>query len=263
MRPTRGTAVLAGTLGRLLGRRAGVRSTSRKVPLIGTELLHEDDTLRVSRSGDPDADTVILCFTGLQQRMGGIGPEEFVASAQLDGASAIFVTDKTRSWFNELEAERVVELLAPHIAGRRIHTLGNSMGGFGAIWITRYLPVSTSLAFAPQFSVHPEIVPDETRWPAARAAISNWRYPSLEDHFVSRTRYVTISGKAGDNVQWTRLPTLPNARHYIVADADHGVAAMLKQHGLLREVIAAAFTDVPNLDAVLAPLAVLRDVGTE
>lgn len=263
MKQSRAMAALTARFGRLFRRPDRVRLAPRKAPLIGTDLLNEDDVLRVSRSGDPDADTVILCFTGLQQRMGGIGPEEFVASAQLEGASAIFVTDKTRSWFNKLGAERVVELLAPHVEGRRIHTLGNSMGGFGAIWITRYLPVSTTLAFAPQFSVHPGIVPEETRWPAARAAISDWRYPSLQDHFVSGTRYVTISGKTGDNVQWTRLPALPNARHYIVADADHGVAAMLKHRGVLREVIAAAFADVPDLDAVLAPFAILRDVGNE
>jgi len=169
----------------------------RPPPIAGVDLLHEDETLRVSRSGDPDARVVTLCFTGLLQRMGAIGPEEFLGSALLEGASAIFVTDKTRSWFNSVTAERVIELLAPHVAGKRINTLGNSMGGFGAIWITRYLPVSVALAFAPQYSMHPDIVPDETRWPVARAAISAWRYPSLEGHFVPQTDYVAIASSGG------------------------------------------------------------------
>lgn len=215
--------------------------------------------LRVSRSGDPGSDTVTLCFTGLLQQMGGIGPEEFVASARLHDAATIFVTDKTRSWFNALDAGAVTGILAPHVAGRRINTLGNSMGGFGAIWITRYLPVSTALAFAPQFSMHPDIVPEETRWPAARARIASWRYPSLDGHFMPGTDYVTISGNTGDRVQWTRLPALPNARHYIVADADHAVAATLKRRGVLQDVIVAAFAGQRDLDALLGNDAMLRD----
>lgn len=229
------------------------------VPIAGVDLIHEDDALRVSRSGDPDAPVVTLCFTGLLQRMGAIGPEEFIGSAGLDGAAAIFVTDKTRSWFNSLSAERVVDLLAPHVAGRRINTLGNSMGGFGAIWITRYLPVSVALAFAPQYSMHPDIVPDETRWLGARDRISSWRYPSLDGHFVPATHYVTISGDTGDRVQWTLLPELPNARHYVVTDADHKVAAVLKRRGILRDVIVAAFTGRGDLDTLLGADAVLRD----
>lgn len=227
--------------------------------IVGAEPIHEDEKLRISRSGDPDAQTVTLCFTGLVQQMGGIGPEEFLASTRSGNAATIFVTDKTRSWFNALDAEHVVDLLAPHVAGQRINTLGNSMGGFGAIWITRYLPVSTALAFAPQFSMHPDIAPDETRWPVARANISSWRYPSLDGHFMPGTRYVTISGATGDQVQWRLLPALSNARHYILGDADHSVAAALKRRGVLRDVIAAAFAGSDDLAALLGPDAVLRD----
>lgn len=233
------------------------RSAAPRPPLAGVEPIYEDDSLRVSRSGNPDAEAVTLCFTGLQQQMGGMGPEEFVGSSRLSAAAAIFVTDKTKSWFNSFTPERVLDVLAPHIAGRRINTLGNSMGGFGAIWITRYLPVSAALAFAPQFSVHPDIVPDETRWPVARARIASWRYPSLDGHFMPDTRYVTISGNAGDEVQWKHFPRIGNARHYVMLDADHLVAATLKQRGVLQDVIAAALIGDGDVAALLDPVALL------
>ncbi|MCW5737692.1 MAG: hypothetical protein KIS73_26465 [Enhydrobacter sp.] len=49
------------------------------------------------------------------------------------------------------------------------------MGGFGAIYFASRLPrCRAALAFGPQFSVHPEIAPQERRWSDYREAITEW-----------------------------------------------------------------------------------------
>ena len=209
--------------------------------VVGRDILFEDDTLRVSRQGDASARNVILCFTGLRQRLGAIGgPEEFVGSTRLAEFDAVFVTDKTRSWFNAFPVERLLEVLRPVVEGKTVHTLGNSMGGFGAIWISRHLPVKTVLAFAAQYSVHPEVVPGEDRWLAARAGIREWRVRSLEGHFVEGTDYVTVNGEV-DRMHWSKFPRGAGRTHLLIPAAGHDAADYLKSVGALRSLVAEVF----------------------
>jgi hypothetical protein len=209
--------------------------------VIGREILFEDRRLRVSRQGHACGRNVILCFTGLGQRLGATGgPEEFVGSTQLADFDAVFVTDKTKSWFNAFPVERLLDILGPVVVDKTIYSLGSSMGGFGAIWITRYLPVKAVLAFGPQFSVHPEVVPDEKRWPVARAGITQWRVRSLEGHFMPHTEYVTLSG-IEDELQWSRFPIGPGLTHLLVESAGHNAAEHLKAAGSLRSLVSEVF----------------------
>ena len=213
-----------------------------KEATVGRDVLFEDDDLRVSRQGDADAPNVVLCFTGVRQRLGAIGgPEEFVGSTQMSGFDAIFVTDKAKSWFNAFPAERLLEILRPVVEGKTIYALGNSMGGFGAIWISKHLPVKAVVAFAPQFSVHPDVVPEELRWSAPRAKIKLWRTLSLENHFMPQTDYVTINGEL-DKLHWSRFPTGSNLHHLLIPDSGHNAAGHLKRAGTLRDLIAATFS---------------------
>lgn len=245
---------VSGFLRRQLGRpprRATMPETGQSPPDMTT--VFSSPLLRVTALGDPALPNIFICFTGVSQAMGGIGAEEFVGSTRMPDFSALFVSDLNRSWFNAFPPELLTDAIAERVAGRRIVTVGNSMGGFGAIWMTRFLPVSTAIAFAPQFSVHPDIVPQETRWQEFRAQIREWRSPSLVEHFVPGTRYITLNG-SDDHMHWSRFVPGDNAEHILIDKSGHEPARALKRHNILSDVIASATHGE-------SPFALIRSAG--
>ncbi|MFN4019887.1 MAG: hypothetical protein ACK4IC_05160 [Erythrobacter sp.] len=194
--------------------------------------LHADDDLRVTRLGDPAASGLFICFTGIRQAMGGIGAEEFTGSTALPDFSALFVSDLKRTWYNGFPAERLTDILAPFCTGKRVVTVGNSMGGFGALWATTILPVDTAIAFAPQYSLHPELVPGETRWREFTEAITHFRYPSLADAFTTGARIFTINGD-DDREHWINFPARPGCENVLIRNSGHDPARLIKQSGAL------------------------------
>lgn len=210
-----------------------------KLEVRGADVVFENELLRVTSQGDPDAPGVFVCFTGTQLAMGGIDAEEFVGSTRLPGFSALFVSDLSRSWFNAFPPEMLVDAVAERIEGKRVITLGNSMGGYGAIWASKYLPAETAIAFAPQFAMSAAAMPGEKRWRKFRKSIKQWRHESLADHFRDEVRYVTINGDEPlDRQHWNQLPQGPNMEHLLVAGTQHFPAAHFKKAGILGEVIA-------------------------
>ena len=199
--------------------------------------VHEDDDLRITAFGDPAEPGVVLCFTGFQNAMGGVAPEQFVRSSRLSGFSTMFVSDRRLSWFNAIDPARFFGIGAPLVAGRRVVAIGNSMGGFGAIWVSALIETETVIAFAPQWSVHPDVMSQEERWPRQRAAIAEWRVESLDGRFVAGTRYVTLNGEI-DRAHWRHFPFGPGRDHLLIADAGHDAAQLIRRHGALEALIA-------------------------
>lgn len=227
---------LRNAVGRLL-RRAGLRKSGPSQPSTNPNMVVvlEDEHLRVTQLGDSSQPYLVICFTGIQQRMGGVGAEEFVGTSQMPGFSALFVSDLKRSWYNDFDPEHLLGAIRPYTEGKKIVTVGNSMGGFGAIWMSGLLPVETVVAFAPQFSVKPDLVPGETRWQEYRSAIADWRVPSLAGSFVPGTRYFTINGDA-DEMHYRQFPAGENMRHYLLPGCGHAPAKLLKDRGILGDV---------------------------
>ncbi len=201
------------------------------------QIVHDDDNLRIARLGKGEGARAVLCFTGVGLGMGGVQTEEFVGISQRIGGSSIFVTDKRRTWFNGIDPADLQRRLEPLIDGREVVTLGNSMGAFGAIWATSFLPVASAIAFAPQFSVHPGIVPRETRWREWRDRIEAWHYPDLTRHFTGGARYFTFNG-AEDEEHWSHFKSGENQTHVLVPETGHDVAKTFKERGILGDVIA-------------------------
>lgn len=204
--------------------------------------LFEDEWARVSLL-ESDGDLTVLCFTGVGHGMGAINiqREEFVGTGSSFG-SMIFITDKTRSWGNALNVERICDLIAPYVAGRELHALGNSMGGFLAVVFSSFLKLQTCVAFVPQFSVKNDIVPEERRWRNFRAQIKAFRFPSLEGHFVPECEYFLFSGaEESERPHWSQFPRLSNVRNIVVEECGHDLAGDLKATGLLYPVIADCF----------------------
>jgi hypothetical protein len=202
------------------------------------EVVFADDSLRVTALGKSSQPNVFLCFTGVQQAMGGIGAEEFVRAAHMPGFSALFISDLKRSWFNGFPPSHLQKAISGRTRGKRLVTVGNSMGGYGAIWATSYFPISCAIAFAAQFSVHEDIVPEERRWMEFRRDIKEWRHRSLENSFNNKTKYFTING-SDDDVHWTHFPRKSNCNHILIQHSGHNPASVLKRKHLLSEVLAA------------------------
>lgn len=216
--------------------------------------------LRVTSLGNPDAGRLFICFTGIKQKMGGIGSEEFVGATALPGSSALFVHDLTRSWYNAFDPDLLRDVLMPRMAGKVVVTIGNSMGGFGAILATRLFPVATAIAFAPQFSVHPHIVPHETRWREYTRKIREYRHRSLAEAFTSSTRIYTINGDA-DARHWERFPRAANCEHLLVDNTGHDPAMAVKKAGVLSTLIRVCCDNGPAHDVLAAAGLPVRPIG--
>lgn len=233
--------------------RASARLGLRQRQSLPLDVLHADADLRITTAGDPAAPGLFVCFTGIRQAMGGIGAEEFVGSTALPGFSALFVSDLKRSWYNGFEPERLASVLRARAEGKAVVTIGNSMGGFGAILATTMLPVETAIAFAPQFSVHPEIVPGEERWTEFTRQIEHFRHPSLREAFASGARIYTINGD-DDAAHWSQFPQAPGLEHVVIEDSGHDPALHVKKSGVLPRLLTTCIEGGHVLD-------MLRDAG--
>ena len=211
----------------------------------GLDILYEDPRLRLAVMSRQDGHNgrTLLSFTGVGHAMGGIDVQrpEFFRTGEAY-RHIVFVTDLTRSWGNALD----FSLIRDHVAGLTesdtVDALGNSMGGFLALLAPAFLPVRRAVAFAPQFSVHPGLVPWETRWGHYRKAIRDWKYDSLEGRFADTTGYFVFSGdNALDRRQAGLFPVSDNLTMTLLEGFGHDVANDLKQAGVLQELIAACF----------------------
>ena len=222
------------------------------------ETLHEDEYCNVR--GNPDqiaqSSRILLSFTGIGQASGGIEVQnlEFVSTASNAGAP-IFISDTTRSWGNRLDFELLQNVIAPYIEGRRLFSLGNSMGGFLCVLASSFFPIEAAISFGGQYSVHPRIVPDETRWRPHRNRIDNWRYESLSEHINSTTRYYLFYGDHHlEELHYSRYPRQPNVHCYIFPGRKHNLAGVMKRHGVLDYVVSACLEDRFELGGINAKI---------
>lgn len=212
--------------------------------------LVDDLALRIAAT-QGTTDVAVISFSGIEQELGGVPREEFVSTLAGSRHSHFFVVDKQCSWYNAT-APAILSTLGPRLCDfRKVVTIGNSMGGFGAIYFASRLPnCRTAVAFVPQFSVDPEIVPGETRWKEHRARLSAW---PVRHAMVDANSEVAFHVFFGGNDQRDQAHLALFKAHatlgtsiFSLPDAAHGVAKYLRQRNLLRLV----------LDAV-----VLKDTG--
>lgn len=221
----------------------------------GFALVHDDEVLRITHAASR-APGHVVSFTGIGHGLQGIQTEEFRRSLDEGSlASATYVIDKRRTWFNATR-EAVLATVGPIAAAYpRTVTLGNSMGGFGALHFAAALPgTARAVAFAPQFAVAPGFMPrEEDRWRAYRDAIGDHIIPHALDGASPEVDYIAFFGGAEPrDVQHARLM----ARHgtarthvFIVEESSHSVAAELKRAGCLGAILARVLGEEP-LDPV-------------
>ena len=169
-----------------------------------------------------------------------------------------YVMDKQRSWYN-LTAPRIHDWLERYSAGREVCTLGNSMGGFGALLFGRRLPgCRAAIAFAPQFSVRPSIVPGEKRWRTFIDRIADWAVDTCVPPAANGAASFLFFG-ADDRSDWRhadlfRAALDGNAAIFTIARCRHDVAAFLREKGVLTPLVDAIVNGDAEAEEVAALL---------
>ncbi|MEM7469891.1 MAG: hypothetical protein AAF340_00955 [Pseudomonadota bacterium] len=193
-------------------------------------------------------ETLVVCFSGVGKEHEACPSYEFARTASFDGAGhALFIADPQRSWLNTpaLAARIAVEVVRfkQEVGARKVVAMGHSMGGFSALILPSLLPIENVLAFAPQISVDPDHVPDETRWAEYRDHISDFIYPSAQEHLTTQTGYTIIHGAHHREApQRDRFVPFDTLSHYVLPNTHHNVPQRLKRMGRLQQVVRLALT---------------------
>lgn len=198
------------------------------------------------------SDRLVLSCSGVGTKRNEMPPFEFMKAASDNGAhSVLFVSDMTRSWLSTPgllpEIVEHMETLIAKLRPRTVVAMGNSMGGFMSLCLSRVLPIDVTIAFAPQFSVDKEIVPEEKRWRHFRDQIV--KFTAVKIHNLpldTGQHYVFHGGDLGEYIHWSRFPKQENLRHYIFPEYDHNIAKTLKDRDLLQPIIEACATNRPR-----------------
>ncbi|WP_425051169.1 hypothetical protein [Psychromarinibacter sp. S121] len=186
---------------------------------------------------------LVVVLAGSAQ--GGFDPAFYGQAVSSGENHAMFVQDESRSWMNGPGvADEMVRLITEYRDANGIEeivTLGHSMGGFAAMVLAQLMPVNTVIAFAPQFSLDPELVPDEGRWPDAQIG-PDARFRDVGDLKAEGTRYFIFHGdNPWEAWHWLRFPWRREGfEHFILAGQAHNLVRVLAKRRMLGNVVAQA-----------------------
>jgi hypothetical protein len=219
------------------------RGRDREAPADGMHLLFEDDEIEISHERG-NSGTAIVSFSGIGMKMGGAQIEEFRKSLAGTSHDIYYVKDKSRHWYNS-SFDRISDLLNRDMARRKIRhvlTLGNSMGGFGAIaFAGRLRGCHSAIAFAAQSSVDPSIVPWDRRYRKFTDSVTEWAGLDAAKLLVPSVNYTLFFGDVSPiDTRHARRMAQTGRRNmsiYVMVGAGHGVAGFLKRQGVLHELV--------------------------
>lgn len=217
--------------------------------------LRDDVGLRVWRVAG-ETRRLVVCFSGIGPSDAPPGPEfqRLIAMAPRD--HLLFIADPARSWLNRpglvAEITAVIEAEVAATGATQICTLGFSLGGFCAVVIPAFTRVDCAVAFAPQFSVDPALVPAEDRWQDLRDQIPAFTIRNADDYVQPRSHYVVFFGAhRREAPQRNLVRPRPNLDLFVIPRTHHNVPQRLKDAGILDQILTACFdhrlTKVENL----------------
>ncbi|MEM7470475.1 MAG: hypothetical protein AAF340_03920 [Pseudomonadota bacterium] len=214
-------------------------------------MLHDAHPLRIEAASGRSR-CLMVSFTSVGRQRKNWPPKEFVKMASQDGLNhVIAVTDISRSWMNgKGVARRIHSVISDYILANgitQVMALGSSMGAYCAMVLGRLMPLSRIIAFAPQYSVKPDIVPDEPRWWWFRKEIEDWPHPALDALPEAPAKIYMFHGDTEDEKRhWRRIGRAENLKHYIFAGSDHDFVARLKEASILHKLVRASINDNPG-----------------
>jgi pimeloyl-ACP methyl ester carboxylesterase len=215
------------------------------------ELVFQDDTLRVERLPG-EGRRLVVALSGIGQGFGGLQRVEFAKTASDNGRNRVlFVSDRMRSWYTSKGlVARITDLVneeLERVGLSACHTLGNSMGGYGAVRLSVDFPVVVALSFSPQVTMDLTFI-NETRWEEHRPAIVMDHHLPLWDCLRPETRYYMIFGAASRRELAHRelLPDRPELRVLMLSGGGHNIVQLLKAAGCMTDLINAMLDQDEN-----------------
>ncbi|PTX57919.1 hypothetical protein C8N43_2594 [Litoreibacter ponti] len=220
---------------------------TNKTPRLEFTLLHDVDPLRIEATPGTSG-RLVVSFTSVGRERETRPPKEFVSMTSRKGLNhVICVTDMSRSWMNANGmAAKIVSVISDYVLEHQITqiiAIGSSMGAFNALVMGRKMPFTSIIAFAPQYSVHPEVVPDEKRWWWFRRQITQWPHKALDKLPSNCSIYMFHGDTPDEQMHWRLMPEAENVKHFIFAGGDHNFVRNLKASDTLRKMVFAGLND--------------------
>ena len=212
-----------------------------------TTVITDNDALRVVALAG-DTDTALVSFSGIGQGLGTLPKEEFGKTLSGSRHWQFFVVDKQCTWYTATNSG-IVRHLSPVLGRfRKVVTLGNSMGGYGALLFASRLPnCASAIAFVPQFSMDPRVVPKEKRWRRFTERIDDWPQQHLL-HGMPDSLPLHIFFGAGErrdapHIDLFKQHATSGMHIYVLRGAAHDPARRLRDKGLLANTLDAIVVD--------------------
>lgn len=220
-------------------------------------IIVDDDELRIGALGDTGAHLVVS-FSGIGHEDRPVQGVEFTGLATGRGARpALFVIDKRRSWYTTPGLiERITDVVTRRMAqsgATELTLMGSSMGGYGAVLFSKFLPANRAIAFSPQFSMDRSVV-WEHRWKVFRSRIGEHRLKSCAEAVNPDTRYYIVFGNYTHDLKhrW-KFQRVPAFRTWVVPGTGHNIAKIMKMDGTLDAAVNAMMVDdLPAVEAAIA-----------
>lgn len=182
---------------------------------------------------------------------------EFISLLSRLDRPVYWIAEPGQSWFAAPGlVDRVVDLITTEMAHwgvAEVDTLGNSMGGYGAIAFAERLPVRTAVALGPRYSPDDRIVPDARLKQKLRRHLDRFPFPTVVPGLAAAGHAVVLHGDGGpDRPHVLRLVMPAHAEHWVVPRCGHFVGKCLRERNVLFPVIAGALSqDWPTMRTAL------------
>ena len=194
-------------------------------------------------------DDLVISFASIGHDPSRPPSPEFLATAigrggRGPGRRALFIQDADRSWGTAPEfataLREAVDMLAARAPIARVALVGMSMGACMALRASHLVAADAVLAFGPQWSLSPAVIPGETRWQPWSQALTACGPLGCMPPDGTATSLIAHGGR-DDMDHAMAYPTSPTVDHLIFPDQDHsGLVAHLKARGSLPGLIEAA-----------------------
>lgn len=120
---------------------------------------------------------------------------------------------------------------------RRVVMMGTSMGAFAACAFAPLAPGCTVIAFSPQETLNPKLVPWETRFNSGRKVSWEGRFASANEGLAAADRgWLFYDSCFGPDLQHARRFTGANVEHVEMRLSGHKTAMILRAGGVLSRV---------------------------
>lgn len=218
---------------------------------LGFTMLHDEHPLRIE-AAPGSSRRLIVSFTSVGTERGKWPPREFVGMASQGGNNHVMcVSDISRCWMNSDGMDgKIVTAISDYVMDHgitSIMTIGTSMGAYNALVLGRKFPVDRVIAFAPQYSVHPDVMPDEDRWQWFIKQIKEWPHKEMKKLPRRPAKIFMFHGDTPDEQRhWKRFGVADNLTHYIFCGANHNFISNLKRDQKLNQIVRAAINNRPG-----------------